>query len=124
MEFLHSDQFLSNEQPMNKLNHSENNFKTLTIDNIKYRTQLTSKFLARKKFVPPDPKKVLSFIPGSIRKVNVQTGSEVKTNDILMILEAMKMNNYILSPGEGVVKKINVKAGDVVPKDFILLEFK
>ncbi|MBP6977596.1 MAG: acetyl-CoA carboxylase biotin carboxyl carrier protein subunit [Bacteroidales bacterium] len=109
---------------MNKLNHSENNFKSLTIDNIKYRTQLTSKFLARKKFVPSDPKKILSFIPGSIRKVNVQSGSEVKANDILMILEAMKMNNYILSPGEGIVKKVNVKPGDTVPKDFILLEFK
>ncbi len=124
MGSLLSDKLLTKASRMNKLNHSENNFKSLTIDNIKYRTQLTSKFLARKKFVPADPKKVMSFIPGSIRKVNVQTGSEVKTNDVLMVLEAMKMNNYILSPGEGIVKKVNVKPGDTVPKDYILLEFK
>ena len=83
---------------MNKINNCENNFKTLTIDNIKYRTRLTDKFIARKKFVPADPKKILSFIPGSIRKVNVQIGTKVKPNDVLMVLEAMKMNNYILSP--------------------------
>jgi len=109
---------------MNKINHSENNFKTLTIDNIKYRTRLTDKFLARKKFVPADPKKVLSFIPGSIRKVNVQVGAKVKPNEVLMVLEAMKMNNYILSPLEGTIKKVNVKPGDTVPKDFILMEFR
>ncbi|MDD5506867.1 MAG: acetyl-CoA carboxylase biotin carboxyl carrier protein subunit [Bacteroidales bacterium] len=109
---------------MNKINHSETNFKTLTIDNIRYRTRFTDKFLARKKFVPADPKKVLSFIPGSIRKVNVQVGTKVKPNDVLMILEAMKMNNYILSPLEGTIKKVNVKPGDTVPKDFILMEFR
>ena len=109
---------------MNKIDHSENNFKSLTIDSIKYRTRLTDKFLARKKFVPVDPKKVLSFIPGSIRKINVQSGSKVKANEILMVLEAMKMNNYILSPAEGIIKKVNVKPGDTVPKDFVLIEFK
>ncbi len=101
-----------------------NNFKTLTLDSIKYRTQLTAKFLQRKPFTPSDPKKVLSFIPGSIRKVNVKPGDKVKTNDKLMVLEAMKMNNYILSPRDGTVKKVNVKPGDNVPKSFILLEFR
>ena len=109
---------------MKKLNHSENNFKSLTLDSIKYRTRLTEKFLSRKKFAPTDSKKILSFIPGSIKKVNVAIGARVKPNDILMVLEAMKMNNYILSPTEGVVKKIHVKPGDIVPKDFVLVEFK
>lgn len=109
---------------MNKIDHSESNFKSLTIDNIKYRTHLTDKFLARKKFVPADPKKILNFIPGSIRKINVQIGSKVKANEVLMVLEAMKMNNYILSPAEGIIKKVNVKPGDTVPKDFVLMEFK
>jgi biotin carboxyl carrier protein len=123
MEYLLSDVLTKNKR-MNKINHSENNFKTLTIDNIKYRTRLTDKFIARKKFVPADPKKVLSFIPGSIRKVNVQVGARVKPNDVLMVLEAMKMNNYILSPADGTIKKVNVKPGDTVPKDFILMEFR
>lgn len=109
---------------MNKINNCENNFKTLTIDNIKYRTRLTDKFIARKKFVPADPKKILSFIPGSIRKINVQIGTKVKPNDVLIVLEAMKMNNYILSPAEGTIKKVNVKLGDTVSKDFVLMEFR
>jgi biotin carboxyl carrier protein len=100
-----------------------NNFKTLTLDSIKYRTQLTTKFLQRKPFTPTDPKKVLSFIPGSIRKVNVKPGDKVKANDKLMVLEAMKMNNYILSPHDGIVKNVNVKPGDNIPKAFVLLEF-
>ncbi len=123
MEYLLSDG-VTKPMTMNKINPSENNFKTLTIDNIKYRTRLTDKFLARKKFVPADPKKVLSFIPGSIRKINVEIGSKVKPNEILVVLEAMKMNNYILSPVEGTIKKVNVKPGDTVPKDFVLMEFK
>jgi len=108
----------------NNNNSSGNNIKTLIIDNIKYRTRLTQKFLKRNHFKPTDPKKVLSFIPGAIKKVNVKVGSRVKINDRLMELEAMKMNNYILSPLNGIVKKVYVKAGDKVPKAFVLLEFK
>ncbi|MCX6235663.1 MAG: acetyl-CoA carboxylase biotin carboxyl carrier protein subunit [Bacteroidetes bacterium] len=109
---------------MKEFDDSTNNFKTLIIDSIKYRTQLTQKFLTRKSFSPGDPKKVLSFIPGSIRKVNVKPGDKVKVNDRLMVLEAMKMNNYILSPIDGVIRKVNVKPGDTVPKACILLEFR
>jgi len=109
---------------MTKDNVSTNNFKTLTIDNIKYRTRLTKKFTQRVPFQPNDPKKILSFIPGAIKKVNVKVGSKVKLNDILMELEAMKMNNYILAPMNGVIKSINVKPGENVPKLHVLLEFK
>ena len=45
-------------------------------------------------------------------------------NDILMEVEAMKMNNYILAPMNGVVKKINAKPGENVPKYHVLIEFK
>ena len=108
---------------MNNTN-PKNNFKTITIDNIKYRTRLTKKFLSRKTYKPNDPKKVFSFIPGSIKKINVKAGSKVNIHDKLMVLEAMKMNNYILSPIEGIIKKIHVKAGEQVPKKYLLLEFK
>jgi len=102
----------------------KNNFKTITIDNIKYRTRLTKKFLSRKTYKPHDPKKVFSFIPGSIKKINVKAGSKVNIQDKLIIFEAMKMNNYILSPIEGVIKKIHVKTGEQVPKEYLLLEFQ
>ena len=109
---------------MSKTNGNGNNFKTITIDNIKYRTRLTRKYQERESYQPVDPKKVLSFIPGAIKKVNVKAGSKVKENDKLMVLEAMKMNNYILSPCDGTVKKVHLKAGDRVPKLAVLLEFK
>ncbi|MCK5840117.1 MAG: acetyl-CoA carboxylase biotin carboxyl carrier protein subunit [Bacteroidales bacterium] len=102
----------------------KNNFKTITIDNIKYRTRLTKKFLSRKTYKPRDPKKVFSFIPGSIKKINIKAGSKVNIQDKLIIFEAMKMDNYILSPIEGVIKKIYVKTGEQVPKEYLLLEFQ
>lgn len=104
--------------------NGNNNFKTISVDNVKYRTLLTEKYLQRKPYAPIDPKKVVAFIPGAIRKINVKEGSRVKINDKLMVLEAMKMNNYILSPVNGVIKKIYVKQGDMVPKKHVLLEFK
>ena len=55
---------------------------------------------------------------------HVKPGDKVKANDKLMVLEAMKMNNYILSPHDGIVNKVFVKPGDNVPKSFILLEFE
>ena len=102
----------------------KNNFKTITIDNIKYRTRLTKKFLSRKAYKPHDPKKIFSFIPGTIKKIYVKAGSKVNIEDKLMVFDAMKMNNYILSPIEGVIKKTHVKTGEHVPKEYLLLEFK
>jgi len=41
-----------------------------------------------------------------------------------MVLEAMKMENVLKSPGEGKVKKVHVKAGDAVEKNAVLIEFE
>jgi biotin carboxyl carrier protein len=46
----------------------------------------------------------------------------VKAGELLLILEAMKMKNRILSPRDGVVKKINVKTGNIVAKNLVLIE--
>ncbi|HHV53234.1 MAG: biotin/lipoyl-binding protein [Synergistota bacterium] len=53
-------------------------------------------------------------MPGKILKVSVQPGSAVKSGELLLILEAMKMENEILSPASGTVKEVRVKAGDSV----------
>ena len=42
---------------------------TLVIEDVKYKTRLTKKFLNRKPYEPIDPKKVVSFIPGTIKKI-------------------------------------------------------
>ncbi|WP_299524092.1 acetyl-CoA carboxylase biotin carboxyl carrier protein subunit [Winogradskyella sp.] len=63
-------------------------------------------------------------MPGLILEINVKEGQEVKEDDALLILEAMKMENVINSPREGVIKSINVKQGDTVEKNSLLIEFE
>lgn len=99
-------------------------FKTIIIDNIKYKTTLTKKFMARKVYEPVDYNKVYSFIPGTIRKIFVKEGDRVKQGTNLLELEAMKMVNNIAAPVDGVVARINVKTGDLVAKSFLLIELK
>lgn len=64
--------------------------------------------------------KVNAPMPGKILKVNVKTGDSVKKGDVLMILEAMKMENEIQAPQDGVVASIEVAAGDSVESGKLL----
>ena len=63
-------------------------------------------------------------MPGLILEINVEAGKEVKENDPLLILEAMKMENVINSPREGVIKSIKVNQGETVDKNALLIEFE
>jgi len=63
-------------------------------------------------------------MPGLILEINVNVGDEVKENDDLLILEAMKMENVLTSPREGVIKAIEVKQGETVDKNALLIEFE
>lgn len=100
------------------------NFKTLLIENIKYRTLLTEKYKQRKPFQRKNEKELIAFIPGTVGKYSIKEKSKVKEGDQLLVLEAMKMKNNILSPIDGVVKKIHVQSGERVKKDQIILEFE
>ncbi len=57
---------------------------------------------------------VNSPMPGTILQVNAVVGQTVKTGDVLVILEAMKMENEIVSPKVGTVSQIVVQKGSVV----------
>jgi len=98
--------------------------QTLTIEDVRYKTRLNKKFLARKNYQPLDPKKILSFIPGTIVEVYVKKGNKVKEGEKLLDLEAMKMVNTIFSPADGVLKDVLVKTGDMVSKNQLLLQLK
>ena len=63
-------------------------------------------------------------MPGLILEINVEVGQEVKENDPLLILEAMKMENIITSPRDGIIKSIDVKKGDAVEKNQLLINFE
>ena len=58
--------------------------------------------------------------PGTILKVNVTQGAAVKKGDILVVLEAMKMENEILAPKDGTVAQIAVSKGATVDTGALL----
>lgn len=109
---------------MKKNDDLKGKLKTLNIEYMKYRTLLTDKFQNRKVYEEDDPRMILAFIPGTIRKVLVKEGDTVKQGDLLLTLEAMKMKNRIQSPMDAVVKKVNVKQGNIVPKNQVLIELE
>ncbi|MCX7880450.1 MAG: acetyl-CoA carboxylase biotin carboxyl carrier protein subunit [Ignavibacteria bacterium] len=86
-------------------------------------TKIPRKYLRRKKFQMPDKSQLKAFIPGVIQNIYVQVGQKVRRGEPLLVLEAMKMKNDVNSPVEGKIKSINVKIGDVVKKDQVLIEF-
>ena len=89
-----------------------------------YKTRYTRKFVERKKWEAPDPSQVRSIIPGSVTEVLVKPGGKVKKGSKLMIYEAMKMKNVIVSPFDAVVESVEVKAGDKLPKGALLAILK
>lgn len=68
-----------------------------------------------KKVVAQEGQEVVKApMPGTILNINVKEGDNVKKGQILLILEAMKMENEIVAPEDGTVASINVSAGQSV----------
>ncbi len=65
-----------------------------------------------------------SPVAGVVVKLNVQPGQTLQINDLMMVLEAMKMETNITAPVAGKIKKINVAHGDGVKVSQILVEFE
>ena len=68
--------------------------------------------------------RVKSPMPGKVTKIAVVEGEEVRKNQTLVIVEAMKMENEIKSAFDGVVTKIHVAVGDLVDSERPLVEVK
>ncbi|EIM78611.1 biotin/lipoyl attachment domain-containing protein [Nitritalea halalkaliphila LW7] len=68
-------------------------------------------------------KEIKAPMPGLIFDIKVQVGDEVQKGDPVLILEAMKMENVLKSPGAGKVKAILIKKGQSVEKNQVLLQF-
>jgi propionyl-CoA carboxylase alpha chain len=62
-------------------------------------------------------------MPGLMVSLDVAPGAEVKTGEVLAVIEAMKMQNIIRAERDGVVKSVGPKAGDSVAADEVLVEF-
>jgi len=63
---------------------------------------------------------VTAPMPGTILKVNVKNGQKVKKGDILLVLEAMKMENEIMASTDGTISSVNVQTGASVETGAVL----
>ncbi len=90
----------------------------------KYKTLLTKKFQNRKIWETPNPKIIKSYIPGTIIELNVAPGQKIKKGELLLRLEAMKMQNRIDMPFDGVIKSVQVSVGEKIPKNYIMIEIE
>jgi biotin carboxyl carrier protein len=77
--------------------------------------------------VPPvaDESKVCrSPVAGVVVNVSAQIGQVIQANDVLLVLEAMKMETSISSPMAGKIARVNVGVGDAVQSGQVLVEFE
>lgn len=65
--------------------------------------------------------KINSPMPGNILSVKASAGQAVKKGDVLMILEAMKMENEICAPQDGTIASVQAAAGDSVESGDVLV---
>ncbi|PKV51970.1 biotin-dependent enzyme [Aquimarina sp. MAR_2010_214] len=102
---------------------------TVKVNNNSYQVNITNELdtrIAAMGFSIGSSKQVNAIkapMPGLLLDVQVEIGQEVKEDDPLLILEAMKMENLILSPRDGVIKSITATTGDAVDKGQLLIEF-
>lgn len=71
-----------------------------------------------------NPMQIGASIPGKVVKILVAEGEEVKTNQPLLIIEAMKMETIIVSKADGIIKSIKIKEDDLVRDKQLLISMK
>jgi biotin carboxyl carrier protein len=67
-------------------------------------------------------KEIKAPMPGLVIEVSVKEGQDVKEGDKILILEAMKMENSIMTHADATIKKISVSSGQAVDKGQVLVE--
>jgi biotin carboxyl carrier protein len=72
----------------------------------------------------PGANTVIAPMPGKVLAVRVGPGDKVEAGQVLLVLEAMKMENEIGSPGEGIVKTVKCEPGGNVNTGDVLIEFE
>ncbi len=74
--------------------------------------------------VADEAKVCRSPFSGTVSKISAQAGQTILVNDVLLVLEAMKMETVITAPIAGKVAKVNVNVGDAVQQGQVLVEFE
>jgi biotin carboxyl carrier protein len=103
---------------------------TIKVNGNEYIVQLQNKFdllLAQLGMENTDSRKIQTVIapmPGLVLDVFVNPNTPVEKGAKLLVLEAMKMENIIKSPIDGIVKTVCIKSGDTVDKNVVLIVFE
>jgi len=102
----------------------------ISVNGVTYPISVESPFsYKRKKYLAKNKgdskiEKIQAPMPGKIIEILVEENQEVKEGEPLLILEAMKMQNEILSSFQGKIKSINFRPEDTVIKDDIIIELE
>ncbi len=99
----------------------------IAIDNCNIYVVVTNsrnRFIGRGESGDESVREVVAPMPGKVVRVEVKEGEEVKKDQVLLAIEAMKMENLIKSPRKGKVKKVFVKEGDSVEARAVLIVFE
>ena len=78
---------------------------------------------ARKRVSTSAGKNLIAPMPATVIAVHVKAGDAVKKGDIVVVLEAMKMELPLRALGEGVVSAVRCREGELVQADATLIEF-
>ncbi len=81
------------------------------------------KILKKMSGVEENVNRITAPMPGKIVSIKVNEGDDVSKDSVLLVMEAMKMENLIKSPRSGKIKKVHVSSGDSVEARAILIEF-
>jgi biotin carboxyl carrier protein len=101
----------------------------IKINSVKFNLQLKDKYdellhnLGLDNLASKKVSDVKAPMPGMVLNVLVSEGSEVKKGDTLIVLEAMKMENILKSPTDGIIKKVSAVKGNAVEKNQVLIQF-
>lgn len=122
------------------INSFEDNIAEVDVNGSIYQVELaeevkttkTPKLVRSKPVVTPESKpkpvaglsKVEAPLPGTIFKMKVKEGEQVKKGQVILIMEAMKMENNILAEIDGVITKIHVAEGATVLQGDVLAEIQ
>nr|WP_129734029.1 acetyl-CoA carboxylase biotin carboxyl carrier protein subunit [Parabacteroides goldsteinii] len=106
------------------MENKENEYVDFVVTARKYKTLLTDKYKNRKMWHKPFVGDVISTLPGTIVKIHVEKGQQVEAGQLLLIHQAMKMYNRIVAPVSGVIAELDVKEGDRITKDHLMVKIE
>lgn len=104
--------------------HQQEEYVDFVVTARKYKTLLTEKYKNRPVWHKPSAGDVISHLPGTIIEIMVKEGDTVEAGQLLLIHEAMKMQNRVVAPVAGVVVELNVKEGDKITKNHLMVKIE